>query len=102
MEPSVGVEFGHGWVWEAGCCFQGVWEGDGKSGTHKRWLLTGTHAPYCEEGGMVEETRIIFPRESKLGVGGNAGCSELQHLNRSASSGPTGKALMASGRWRVK
>lgn len=51
--------------------------------------------------GMVEETRIIFPRESKLGVGGNAGCSELQHLNRSASSGPTAKALMASGRWRV-
>lgn len=35
------------------------------------------HAPFCEEG-MVEGTRIILPKESKLGVGGNAGCSEIQ------------------------
>lgn len=42
----------------------------------QRRLLISTRARYCEEG-MVEETRIIFQRESKLGMGGNAGCSEL-------------------------
>lgn len=32
--------------------------------------LTGMLAPFCEEG-MVEGTRIILSKESKLGVGGN-------------------------------
>lgn len=38
---------------------------------------TGT--PHLSEEGMVEGTRIILPRESKLAVGGNAGCSEIGH-----------------------
>lgn len=63
----------------------------------QRRQLTGMHAPFCEEG-MVEGARIIFPKESKLGVGGNAGGSEIQHLNRPTSCGPMGRALMAGGR----
>lgn len=65
--------------------------------TQRRWL-TGMHAPFYE----VEGTRIIFPKESKLGVGGNAGSSEIQHLNRPTSCGPIGRALKAGGRQRVK
>lgn len=77
-----------------------MWEADRKPGNTQRQQLTGTHRPYCEEG-MIEETRIIFLRESKFREGGNASCSELQCLNRPASCGLTGKALMTSGRCGV-
>lgn len=102
MELNVGVEFGRGeskqgsWVWAARCCHWGMWEGDRKSGTQRR-QLTGMLAPFYEEE-MVEGTRIISPKESKLGVGGNAGCSEIQLLNRPASCDPMGQPLMADGR----
>lgn len=67
--------------------------------TQVRWL-TGMRAPFYEES-MVEGTRIILPRGSKLRMVGNADFSEIQDLNRPALCGPMGKALLAGVRWRV-
>lgn len=102
MELSIAVEFGHGES-QVGCrrldstSRECMWEGSRKSGAHR---LTGVHAPFCEES-MVEGTRIIWPRGSKLWMVGNADFSEIQDLNRPALCGPMGKALLAGVRWRV-
>lgn len=77
MELSVGVEFGQGES-RVGCGKLDVAAGEcgretGNQENTEEAELTGMHAPFYEDEG----TRIIFPKESKLGVGGNAGCSEI-------------------------
>lgn len=53
--------------------------------------------PVYEEG-MVEGTRVILARGSKLRMGRDASGSEIKCLNRPASCSPVGKAVVLGGR----
>lgn len=66
----------------------------------QRRRLTGTHAPFYEEG-MAEGTRIILPENQRWGWVENTGCSEIKRLNMALLVALWVK-LMAGGRSKME